>query len=210
MFLPLAHTLHFLEIAVTGLPQPQKKHAVIMVLFATECMNVLGALLEKLSETLGDDTVELAMRIGLHSGPTTAGVLRGDKGRFQLFGDTVNTASRMESNGVRGRIHVSQSTADELTSQGKGYWLIPREDVLQVKGKGDMKTYFVSVGSSDSSDMHDTDGASSHPSNLAEEQNADAIGSSEDQDHLKWIEMKLSERFSTKSAPRDKTVDDDI
>jgi class 3 adenylate cyclase len=48
-------------------------------------------------------------------GPTTAGVLRGEKSRFQLFGDTVNTAARMESTGQKGRIHVSQKTADVST-----------------------------------------------------------------------------------------------
>jgi hypothetical protein len=89
-----------------------------------------------------------------------AGVLRGDKGRFQLFGDTVNTASRMESNGVRGRIHVSQATADALTAKGKGHWLIRREDKIVAKGKGEMQTYFIgmsagtkSIASSFPSDM---------------------------------------------------------
>lgn len=76
------------------------------------------------------------MRVGIHSGPVTAGVLRGDKGRFQLFGDTVNTASRMESNGVKGRIHCSQTTADLLPQR----WLTAREDKVFAKGKGEMQT----------------------------------------------------------------------
>ena len=46
----------------------------------------------KLEGTLGPDTGGLALRVGLHSGPVTAGVLRGEKARFQLFGDTVNTS----------------------------------------------------------------------------------------------------------------------
>ena len=69
----------------------------------------------------------------LHSGPVTAGVLRGDRARFQLFGDTVNTAARMESNGQKGRIQVSQSTADLLIAAGKQHWVEPREDKIQAK-----------------------------------------------------------------------------
>jgi class 3 adenylate cyclase len=98
-----------------------------------------------LAERLGDDTAALQMRIGLHSGSVTAGVLRGTKGRFQLFGDTVNTASRMESNGVAGRIHISQATAEFIISKGKEDWIIPREEKIAVKGKGEMQTYFINV-----------------------------------------------------------------
>jgi class 3 adenylate cyclase len=58
--------------------------------------------------------------------------------------DTVNTASRMESNAMKGRLHVSQTTADELTKAGKSHWLIPREDKIVVKGKGEMQTYWLS------------------------------------------------------------------
>jgi class 3 adenylate cyclase len=63
---------------------------------------------KNLEESLGNDTSDLSFRVGMHSGSVTAGVLRGDKGRFQLFGDTVNTAARMESNGIRDRIQCFQ------------------------------------------------------------------------------------------------------
>lgn len=71
-------------------------------------------------------------------------MLRGEKARFQLFGDTVNTASRMESNGEKGRIHVSEQTAEALRAKGKGHWLTAREDMIEAKGKGTLQTYWVS------------------------------------------------------------------
>eukprot|EP00980_Cylindrotheca_fusiformis_P016355 scaffold4870_cov135-Cylindrotheca_fusiformis.AAC.5 len=77
------------------------------------------------------------------SGQVTAGVLRGQRSRFQLFGDTMNTAARMESSGDRGRIQVSQVTADLLTEAGLTGWIIPRSTKMFVKGKGEMQTYWV-------------------------------------------------------------------
>jgi len=57
----------------------------------------MNSLLPTLEVELGPDTAELGMRFGLHSGPVTAGVLRGERARFQLFGDTVNTCARIET-----------------------------------------------------------------------------------------------------------------
>ena len=128
---------------VTGLPKPQPDHAIRMVKFARDCLYKMEMLLKDLTEELGPGTETLGLRVGCHSGHVTAGVLRGDKGRFQLFGDTVNTASRMESNGEKGRIHVSQTTADELIKSGKTSWLLAREGTIAVKGKGEMQTYFL-------------------------------------------------------------------
>jgi class 3 adenylate cyclase len=91
----------------------------------------------------------LAMRVGLHSGSVTGGVLRGQKSRFQLFGDTMNTASRMESNGLPNRIHASQETADALIAKGKSAWITPRDDKIVAKGKGELQTFWVSIRKSD-------------------------------------------------------------
>lgn len=132
-------------LAVTGLPEPQEQHAVIMVKFAWECLLKIGEITKELEISLGPDTGELSMRFGLHSGPVTAGVLKGDRARFQLFGDTVNTAARMESTGVKGKIQVSQATADILVASGKGIWLAAREDHVNAKGKGLLRTYWLQI-----------------------------------------------------------------
>ena len=109
----------------------------------------------------------------MHSGPVTAGVLRGDRARFQLFGDTVNTgtcpedatsaamdnsniwsterlpttASRIESTGMRERIHLSEQTAMELTKHGKQDWMVRRDDTVEAKGKGELVTYWLKLNS---------------------------------------------------------------
>jgi class 3 adenylate cyclase len=78
--------------AVTGLPNPDESHAVHMSRFAYQCLMGMKELVSELDAILGPGTSDLALRVGLHSGAVTAGVLRGEKSRFQLFGDTVNTA----------------------------------------------------------------------------------------------------------------------
>eukprot|EP00934_Nitzschia_sp_Nitz4_P006926 Nitzschia sp. Nitz4//scaffold53_size117307//115309//117659//NITZ4_003787-RA/size117307-augustus-gene-0.95-mRNA-1//1//CDS//3329554256//6916//frame0 len=130
-------------VAVAGLPEPRADHAVVMAKFAHDCNAKMTKLMSHLSVTLGPDTEYLCMRFGLNSGPVTAGVLRGQKSRFQLFGDTVNTASRMETTGKRQSIHGSQATADELIKFGKEHWLQAREDAVEVKGKGRLQTYWI-------------------------------------------------------------------
>ncbi len=129
--------------AVCGLPDPRQDHALIMAKFAMDCLTTLDQVTERLIPELGPDTSTLKLRVGLHSGPVVAGVLRGDKSRFQLFGDTMNTASRMESTGLPSSIHVSQETADLLIADGKESWLTRRKDAVTAKGKGELVTFFV-------------------------------------------------------------------
>lgn len=132
-------------VAVTGVPKVQEDHAVLMAQFAAACCIKVGQVTQSLSDQLGGDTAMLNLRVGMHSGDVTAGVLRGDKARFQLFGDTVNTAARMESTGESSKIQVSGSTAELLKAAGKGLWVQPREREVDVKGKGKLCTYWLQI-----------------------------------------------------------------
>ena len=83
--------------------------------------------------------ISLNLRVGLHSGPVVAGIIGRNKFTYDLWGDTVNIASRMESNSLSGEIHISAAVADQL---GDGFTLTSRGSV-PIKGVGSMETYFL-------------------------------------------------------------------
>lgn len=98
----------------------------------------------KLERELGPETADdLCLRIGLHSGPVTAGLLRGEKNRFQLFGDTVNLASRMEQTAEENLIQVSSATAKLLEEGGKADWLLKREALLGGQNNSAFESYWL-------------------------------------------------------------------
>jgi class 3 adenylate cyclase len=114
---------------VGGLPSPRHDHAAAVAAMALDMQATVAARGEG-----------LALRIGLHTGPVVAGVIGTAKYSYDLWGDTVNTASRMESHGAPGRIHVS----DELRAAlGEG-WQLENRGVVEIKGKGPMKTHWLS------------------------------------------------------------------
>ena len=130
-------------VAVGGLPEPREDHALIAAKFSRDCLYRMKELVRGLEVSLGPDTGDLELRIGMNSGQVTAGVLRGERSRFQLFGDTMNTTARMEHLGKVGHIHMTKATADEIRNQGLSSWVIPRADKIHVKGKGEMETYWL-------------------------------------------------------------------
>jgi class 3 adenylate cyclase len=83
--------------------------------------------------------LKLQARIGVHTGPITAGVIGTHKFVYDVWGDTVNTASRMESHSLPGRIQVSAATRAVLGDDFK----LERRGLIEVKGKGMMETYFL-------------------------------------------------------------------
>ena len=131
------------KVAAAGLPTPRHDHAESMSRFATECLGKMLTVVKSLEVLLGPGTGELGMRFGLHSGQVMAGVLRGEKSRFQLFGDTVNTASRIETTGARNKIHISSQTAEHLIASNKSHWIKPRATKVMAKGKGELQTYWL-------------------------------------------------------------------
>ena len=85
------------------------------------------------------DGHEIRLRIGINSGPVVAGVVGTHKFAYDLWGDVVNTASRMESEGVAGSIQVTPATYELI----RGEFVCEPRGVVSVKGKGDMNTYIL-------------------------------------------------------------------
>ncbi|EDV30989.2 uncharacterized protein Dana_GF15131 [Drosophila ananassae] len=122
---------------VSGLPLPNgNRHAGEIASLALHLLETVGNLKIRHKPT---ETVQL--RIGVHSGPCAAGVVGRKMPRYCLFGDTVNTASRMESTGQSMKIHISEATNQLLQTIG-GYVCIER-GLTNIKGKGDMRTYWL-------------------------------------------------------------------
>ncbi len=116
----------------SGIPTPREDHAEALALFAL-------AMRESLDDYNQIARTNLQLRIGLNSGPVVAGVIGKRRFLYDLWGDSVNTASRMESHGQPGKIQISEATRQLL---GDRFTFIDR-GMIEVKGKGLMQTYFL-------------------------------------------------------------------
>ncbi|KAI8622173.1 nucleotide cyclase [Chytriomyces sp. MP71] len=120
-------------LGVVGAPDRITDHAERAVNFAIDVIRMVG-------DFRTHDGEEIVTRIGLNSGPITAGVLGDSNPHWCIVGDAVNTASRMESTSKPMRIHVSESTYKLVANKG---FKIEGPDVMNIKGKGQMSTYWV-------------------------------------------------------------------
>ena len=198
--------------AVTGLPDAQPDHAERIVRFAQECQLAFSRLTRELEKELGPATGGLQMRMGIASGPVTAGVLFGAASRFHLFGKrkislqiwlelstdyfslcgydeglTVKRATELQETCSPNRIQFSQKTADLLVAAGRKKWIEPRRDAVS---GARMQAYYLTRRKTESKDNQQAAIDSSFCSNLSV---GSDIGLWDDDDEEELVVVMLKE-----------------
>lgn len=114
-----------------GVPSPRPDHAHVLADLALD-------MLERLKAMQSSGT-PVAFRIGINSGPAVAGVIGKEKFHYDLWGDAVNVASRMESQGIPGKVQITRATYELV----KDAFECEKHGVMSVKGKGEMETWYI-------------------------------------------------------------------
>ena len=115
-----------------GVPTPRADHARALALLALDMLNAVRA-----GEAVGDLGLEL--RIGINSGPVVAGVIGRKRFLYDLWGDAVNIASRMETHGTPGHIQITRATCELLEDE----FVCEPRGTVSIKGKGEMETWYL-------------------------------------------------------------------
>ena len=119
-----------------GLPVSNSTHAVDVV---SAGLDIQKYIQQRVNERIAAGKDPFQIRIGIHTGPVVAGIVGVKKFAYDIWGDTVNTASRMESSGEAGKVNISEATYELVKDK---FNCIPRGKIL-AKGKGEMEMYFV-------------------------------------------------------------------
>jgi len=115
-----------------GMPDPQPDHAVRVARMALDMLSETELFAREVNE-------RLELRIGIHSGPVVAGVIGTKKPFYDVWGDTVNTAARLETYGTNGKIQVTEETKRIL----EGDFNFEERGTVSIKGKGDMELWYL-------------------------------------------------------------------
>ncbi len=118
--------------AVAGLPKKSNNPAPAIANMALDMQKAIATFNQENNQSF-------SIRIGISTGPVVAGVIGLKKFAYDLWGDTVNTASRMESHGIAGSVQVCETTYQLL----KDKYLLEKRGLIKVKGKGEMMTYIL-------------------------------------------------------------------